>query len=142
MALRWSKTPGAYKRYRDMFLKPLPVELPSESPISHASVIRDVIKFAAENGLPGGNWYKKVVVSPQEGHVLIREKKYKQVEITYPFESLFSLLSKLQEGSISSGYRFTSDTPAERLEETLQQLGFEVEDKIMYLQLNGKEASK
>jgi len=142
MALRWSKTPGAYKRYRNIFERSLPVELPTDSPISHAGVIRDVIKFAAENNLPGGNWYKAVVVSPQEGRVIIREKKHKTVEITYPFESLFSLLSKLQEGSIADGYRFTSDTPASRPEETLSQLGFQVEDNLMYLQLDKRKEAE
>jgi len=139
MALRWSKTPGAYKKHRSIFLQPLPAELKTDSPISLAGVIRDVIRFAAENQLQGGNWYRKVTVSPEVGKVIIKEKKQKLVEITYPFESLFSLLAKIQEGTITSGYIFTSDTPVKRLNETLVKLKFKSVDHTMYLQLEQLE---
>lgn len=137
MALRWSKTMNAYNKYKHIFSKSLPVIIKCDAPISKASHLRDVIKFAHENHLPGQNWYGKVMVSPEEGQVVIKKKQKEATPtLEYPYEPMFLLLAHIQDGTAGAGFKFTSDTSPKRLNEMLEPLGLMVLNRSVYLELS------
>jgi hypothetical protein len=136
MPIRWSKTAGGYNKYRYIFTKALPQEIECPSPISKASIIRDVIKYAHDHHLPGQDWYGHVVVTPEEGKVIIRKRNPKaEVTLDYPFAPLMVLLANIQKDIIKPGFKFTSDKSAKELNSILNPLGLHVKDKTLYLEL-------
>ena len=108
-AARWGKSSGAYKKFNFIFSKPLPVVVMSNATLSDAVVLRDVIAYAKEHGLPGGNWYKKVTVSPQDnGTVIIKVKPAFAPElasIVVKEYTLFSLMHAIDRHEIGIGDR-------------------------------------
>lgn len=123
MALRWGMSEGAYRKFAYIFSKPLPFKIDSVAPISDASYIRDVIHYAHKHGLPGRDWYKKVVVSPQEdGTVLVRSKTSQAFETLTPkheIKTIFDLLKMVDENTIKDGYTCYITDPVDEVKETL-----------------------
>ena len=74
-AMRWGKTAGAYEIFAHIFGRELPIVIECNSPLSRAANIRDAIHYAYDNSLSGGEWYKKVTVSPQENCTVIIKAK-------------------------------------------------------------------
>lgn len=131
MALRWSKTEGAYRKWSFIFTKPLPFKVDSNAPISDASYIRDVIAYAHEHDLPGKDWYQKVTVSPvEDGTVLIKAKKGTDLEDTrkYPTYTIFDILKMLGDDEINNGFRCHITDKVIEIKEMLQ--GFEQWDVL------------
>lgn len=108
-AARWGKSAGAYAKFSFIFDKSLPVIVQSNAPISDAAYIRDVIAYANENGLKGGNWYKKVSVSPQDnGTVMVKVKAAFAPELatqTIPCYNIFEILRAIERGDLKPGDR-------------------------------------
>jgi hypothetical protein len=130
-ALRWGKTDGAYRKYSYIFSKPLPFKLDSNSPISEAAYVRDVIAYAHENDLPGKEWYRKVTVSPQEDNtVLVKAKSGTDLEDVkrYDTNTVFDLLKMLGDETLKDGYRCHTTEPVEEVKTMLE--GFEQWDLI------------
>jgi len=124
MALRWSKTQGAYNKYKHLLGKTLPITFPCTSGQIHkASHIRDVIKYANENHLPGGHLYKKVKVSPQDEGVVIYQVNNTQ-KSSRPIETIFSLINSKE---LIVGYEFDSVANVKDVKETLKSLGIEID---------------
>lgn len=123
MALRWGMTDGAYRKFSYIFSKPLPFKVESTAPISDASYIRDVIHYAHKNGLPGQEWYKKVIVSPQEdGSVLVRAKNASgslEASTKYETKTIFDLLRMVDQNTIEDGYVCHITDPYDEVKETL-----------------------
>jgi len=124
MALRWSKTIGAYNKYKHLFAEPFPKEYPCKSPVSQAAYIRDALAFANENSLPGGQYYKQVKVSPFEGCVVVRPVNDNTLAKTYPVETIFSLLAQYKELPIN--YEFASTDNETMINEALANVGIKV----------------
>ena len=123
MALRWSKTLGAYNKYKYLFSKSLPIFIPlKKGQIAKATYIRDVIAYAKENNLPGGEWYKRIRVSPKDDGVLVFDTQKKALKL--PEESLFSLIKKAD--TLKSEYAFVCTQPETLLNKTLEPLGIKV----------------
>jgi len=149
VALRWSKTRGAYDKWEYIFSKQIPfnLQIPQGTALSQASNIRDVITFAHENGLPGADWYKKVKVTVIDAFNLQVTWKNKQVEDAqappkYPMRNIFDLLELESKGNLYSGYRCRISDSLAFVSETLGKLGyevFEIENSIVELKEVGKE---
>ena len=125
MALRWGLTLGAYNKYKHLYAEPFPKIFETRSPIVQATYIRDALKYANTNSLPGGHLYKKVVVSPQENGVVIRLVNDKQILASiasFPVETIFSLMSKYKE--LEVGYEFSSIVPLVEINNLLNSLDF------------------
>ena len=124
-ALRWGKTLGAYNKYKRLFQEPFPRVYQTSSPLAQASYIRDALKFAAEHHLPGGQYHKKVMVSPEEEGVVIRLKNDQGSAIaSYPVETVFTLLQKNE--ALALGYEFVATNTPEELNGVLEAFGFKV----------------
>lgn len=122
-ALRWGKSEGAYRKYSYIFSKPLPFKIESNSPMSEATYIRDVIAYAHQNDLPGKEWYRKVIVSPQEdGTILMRSRGNANLgDITrYPTNTVFDILKMMGDETITDGYRCHVTEPIYEVKTMLQ----------------------
>lgn len=128
--MRWGKTMGAYDKFKSMFEQELPVTIPSNAPMSDASYIRDVILYAKENGLTGGDWSGKVYVSPQEDMtVVIKAKPIFADElgsVVYPSNTVFSILKQIEENKISNGFRCEILDSYATVTEAVSDLGFTI----------------
>jgi len=124
-SLRWGLTMGAYNKYKHLFAEPLPKVYETPSQIAQAAYIRDALRYASMNHLPGGNLYGKVKISAQEIGVVILPLNDKVDISTFPVESVFSLMAKHKE--LASGYEFASTSTTEELNGVLNDLGFHAE---------------
>jgi hypothetical protein len=97
-------------KYKHLYAEPFPKIFKTNSPITQATYIRDALKYANTNSLPGGHLYKKVVVSPQEYGVVIRLVNDNEVSkiLDLPVETLFSLMATYK--TLKPGYEFASTT--------------------------------
>lgn len=105
MALRWGFTEGAYNKYAHYFSKELPISIHSTSPISTAAHIRDVIKYAYQHKLKGGELYKQVKVSAQEGDIVLIYAR-QSANSSLPTHNIFELMCMLDGGEgMPHGYK-------------------------------------
>jgi len=105
MATRWGLTAGAYKKWCFIFDKPLPVVITTNSPISDASYVRDVIRYANMNNLKGANWFNNVKVSAAEDGTLVISHRNGGMEV-YPKLNIFEFIRTIQDNEYKDGDRF------------------------------------
>ena len=106
---RWGLTASNYEKRKYLFTKQLPYKFPT-TPIgvnALAGYIRDAIKYAKENNLPGAEWYKTVTVgivgTEENPEILITQKGQKTVDIT-PTKSLFDIITMYESENLPNGY--------------------------------------
>lgn len=116
-ALRWGLTLGAYNKYRHLFAEPFPKKLECGAPMSQAAYIRDALRFASENTLPGGQYYKKVKITAELDGVVIHLRNNQEQSVSeaksFPIENVFSLMEKHR--TLVVGYEFSSISTVEEL---------------------------
>ncbi|MDY0206237.1 MAG: hypothetical protein RBR82_06380 [Pseudomonas sp.] len=105
--IRWGLTEGAYRKWAFIFDKDLPAEIiVKKGAISQASYIRDVIRYAAENNLKGGDWLKAVQVTATSETTIAITKKAKIGIQNIPSLSPMELLTYFNEGKLTNGFKF------------------------------------
>lgn len=108
--MRWALTVGAYNKYAYIFNNELPCKVKVKS-LSQVAVIRDVLTYARDNNLKGGEWCDKVKVTAVEGpaaYITNKANKSATLDI-YSSKSLFEILELAQEGKLSGVTCYMTD---------------------------------
>lgn len=126
MALRWGLTQGAYEKYAYIFERNLPAKISVKSPISEASYIRDVIRYAHENSLKGATWYGKVKVSAYDQDTIIISQRGHDDLTKYPQHTVFDLLTMQELGHLPSPYTCIIFDSVDAVVAVFKELGYEI----------------